>query len=344
MQNDRLLIIRFSAMGDVAMMVPVVYSLAKQYPQLGITVVSRPFAENFFGNLLPNIHFIGINPKKEYKGILGLNRLYNDLKAQNFNIIADFHDVLRTQFIRIRFLLAGKKVAHIDKHRSEKKLLISNNKSHFKQLSTSFDNYAEVLSRLGYPVKLEFNSIFADGKGDFSLIKEYIPEKKEDEKWYGIAPFAAHKGKIYPIKKLQEVINILLRKNNNCRIFFFGSGEKEHETISHLIKNRERCIDASKVLHGLKEELILMSHLDTMLSMDSSNMHLASLVNTRVVSIWGATHIYAGFLGWNQKHDDVVEKQENCRPCSVYGNKECRFGDYHCLDIQPEIIAEKMML
>ena len=51
---------------------------------------------------------------------------------------------------------------------------------------------------------------------------------------------------------------------------------------------------------NMRTELNLMSHLDVMLSMDSANMHLASLVNIPVVSIWGATHPYAGFMGWKQ--------------------------------------------
>lgn len=55
-----------------------------------------------------------------------------------------------------------------------------------------------------------------------------------------------------------------------------------------------QVVNASGKLHGISDELILMSHLRLMISMDSGNMHLASLVNIPVVSIWGATHPYAG--------------------------------------------------
>ena len=104
-------------MGDVAMMVPVVYSLAKAYPDLRITVLSSPFARTFFESLAPNLSFMAADVKKEYNGIKGLNALYRRLVAKRFTAIADFHGVLRSRFLRMRFSLDRYKVAHIDKHR-----------------------------------------------------------------------------------------------------------------------------------------------------------------------------------------------------------------------------------
>ena len=86
-----------------------------------------------------------------------------------------------------------------------------------------------------------------------------------------------------------------------------------------------------------------MSHLDVMVSMDSANMHLASICGTRVVSVWGATHPFAGFMGWNQSTADAVQADMPCRPCSIYGNRPCLRGDYACLtSIQPEAIVQKV--
>ena len=94
---------------------------------------------------------------------------------------------------------------------------------------------------------------------------------------------------------------------------------------------------------NLQEELVLMSHLDVMVSMDSANMHLASLVHVPVVSVWGATHPYAGFMGWNQDDDMTVQVQLPCRPCSVFGNKACYRGDMACMNrITPEMIINKV--
>ena len=76
MTTEHLLIIRFSAIGDVAMTVPVIYSLAHQYPNLRITVLSRPNMKVLFDNLAPNVGFMAANIKDEYSGIRGLNKLY----------------------------------------------------------------------------------------------------------------------------------------------------------------------------------------------------------------------------------------------------------------------------
>jgi len=88
-----------------------------------------------------------------------------------------------------------------------------------------------------------------------------------------------------------------------------------------------------------------MSYLDVMLSMDSANMHLASLVNTEVISIWGQTHPYAGFLGWKQLPVNTIQCEDlACRPCSVYGNKECYRKDFACMNnILPETIINKIL-
>jgi ADP-heptose:LPS heptosyltransferase len=94
----------------------------------------------------------------------------------------------------------------------------------------------------------------------------------------------------------------------------------------------------------LKKELILMSHLDVMLSMDSANMHLAFLTHTPVVSIWGATHPYAGFSGLQVEGSEIVQVPMDCRPCSIYGNKPCYKGNYECMyNIQPQDIAATVM-
>lgn len=339
-----ILLIRFSAMGDVAMLVPVVHALATQYPDVRITVLSRPFARNFFEGLAPNVGFMGADLKNEYKGIKGLNALYRRLAAKHFTHIADMHGVLRSHYLRLRFMLSRYHVEHIDKHKREKRRLIDIKKGdNFKQLSTSFRNYADVLERLGFPVTPSFNSIFGEGKGNIRLLPESIGEKKPFHQWIGIAPFAAHKGKIYPLDKMEMVVQMLIKLHPSCRIFLFHGKGSEAEQMSEWEKKYPQVKSASTLLKGLDQELILMSHLDVMISMDSGNMHLASLVGCRVISVWGATHRYAGFLGWNQKVEDVVELGLSCRPCSVYGNVPCAYGDFRCMaGITPEMIVERV--
>ena len=339
MKTDHILVIRFSALGDVAMVVPVVWSLAQQYPHVRITVLSRGFARPLFENLAPNVGFMEADVKHEYHGLKGLNALYRRLVAKQFTAIADLHNVLRSDFLRIRFNMGRHKVAHVNKHRKERRHLTASVNKQLTPLPSSFHNYADVFARLGYPVELTFRSIFPEGGGDLSLLPEVFISQLN----IGIAPFAAHEGKVYPPRLMQQVIEQLTLRHPDVRIFLFGRGQQEDELFPQWCSQYSQCCQVSSYLSSLEQELVLMSHLDVMLSMDSANMHLASLVATPVVSVWGATHPYAGFMGWNQNPENVIQIPLECRPCSIFGQKACLRGDYACMNrIAPETIVEQI--
>ena len=331
----KLLIIRFSALGDIAMTVPVVHDLAVQYPDLDITMLSREMARPLFERLPSNVHFYAADLKGRHKGLFGLCQLWRDARLDDFDYIADFHDVLRTWWLRTEGCLRRKKVAKIDKGRKGKKALTRAKNKVLVQQATSFERYAKVLEELGFPTKPQFIKL------DYSSFCE--TQKATNEIWVGIAPFAKHEAKVYPLTKMEEVIKALSQRNDTI-VYLFGGGKEENKQIE-LLCAKYNNVRPAKSQQGLKGELALMGQLDVMLSMDSANMHLASLVGTRVISIWGGTHPYAGFLGWNQKAEDCVQVDLSCRPCSVYGNKPCFRGDYACLNtIKPGQIIEKLRL
>jgi ADP-heptose:LPS heptosyltransferase len=305
--------------------------------------LSKPFARTLFADLGPNVGFMEADLKNEYSGIRGLNALYRRLKAKRFTAVADMHGVLRSSYLRMRFNFDRFKVCHSDKHRKERRKMVASRNKRLIQHPSTVQNYADVLASLGYPVKLEFTSIFPPSGGNLRLLPPVVGEKKKFQLWIGVAPFAAHRGKVYPPEKMEMVIAKLLSLHPSGRVFLFGVGADERKYFSQWCAKYSRCTDASAALGGLKQELILMSHLDVMVSMDSANAHLASIVNVPVVSIWGATHPYTGFMAWNQKEDNVVQVDLPCRPCSIYGNKMCQRGDWACLDmINPETILEKV--
>ena len=95
----------------------------------------------------------------------------------------------------------------------------------------------------------------------------------------------------------------------------------------------ERAHPNVTALYGrvkLAGEIELIAGLDCLVSMDSLAMHLAALAATPVVSVWGATHPSLGFLGYGADPRNVLQADMPCRPCSVFGNKPCRYGDYRC--------------
>ncbi len=330
-----ILLIRFSALGDVAMLAPVVREVARENGDAEFTVLSRPMCEPLFENIGENVHFIGRDVKKDYNGLKGLYRLFRELDQMHFDCVCDMHDVLRTKVLRKFFRLHGYKVYKINKHRELRKVITAEgDKKKLIQLPTAFENYQSVLKECG----LNDNSNLNHNEMPISRNAELSTKK------VGIAPFAAHQGKIYPLERMEEVVRMILCNDIAKNIILFGGGGEERAKMQEWADKYPNVHLASEYCKNLREELQLMKSLDVMLTMDSANMHLASLVGTRVVSIWGATHPYAGFLGWGQSIDDSIQRNDlKCRPCSIYGNKPCLRGDMACMDIAPEIISCKVL-
>ena len=197
----KLVVIRFSALGDIAMSVPIIHDLAVQYHDLDITMLSREMARPLFEQMPKNVHFIAADLKGRHKGLLGLCRLWRDAHLNEFDYIADFHGVLRTWWLRTEGGLHRKKTAKIYKGRKGKRALTRRQNKVFVKQATSFERYAKVLERLGFPIKPEFNKL------DYSAFCE--TQKADNESWIGIAPFAKHEAKVYPLGKMEQVIKAL---------------------------------------------------------------------------------------------------------------------------------------
>ncbi|KIA86972.1 glycosyltransferase family 9 protein [Flavobacterium sp. AED] len=328
---------RLSAMGDVAMTVPVLRAFVNQHPEVKITVVSRPFFKPFFDSI-PNVSFFAFDEKERHKGFLGLLRLFHDLKALHIDAFADLHNVLRSKIVRNLFALSGKKVASVDKGRAEKKALTQPENKVFKQLPTMFERHCKVFEQLGFTVDLSHPIFPKKQTLDIEIIS-LTGEK--NQKWIGIAPFAQYDSKVYPLDLMQEVIN-QLAKNADCKILLFGGGKKEIELLNSLSSNKENVITMAGQLK-FQQELQLISNLDVMLSMDSGNAHIAAMLGVKVITLWGATHPYAGFSPFNQPLENALVSDRNLfpkLPTSVYGNKKVEGYE----DAMRTIAVEKIVL
>ena len=333
----KILAIRLSALGDICMTLPVLDSVARAFPNVQFTLLTSKAGAIVAGTVLQrsNLTVKAIN-KSDYNGITGLNRLYRELKALQVDAVADLHDVLRTQWVDLRFRLAGKPVKRIKKGRAEKKSLTRGTVK--KQLLTSMERYRQVFAALG----MEF-SIDYDGASHAAALRDKPCAVAADTPSVGIAPFAQHRGKVYPEALMRKTMSLLVEKLPEVRIFLFG-GPDEKSALDTWVAEHPKNIVNLAGQQTIEDDLRCMANLKLMVSMDSANMHLASLVGLRCLSIWGATHRYAGFLGYKQREDDCIEQPLSCRPCSIYGNKPCKFGDYRCLtQSEPETVTQRII-
>jgi ADP-heptose:LPS heptosyltransferase len=327
-------------MGDVAMTVPVLRAFVKQYPTVKLTVISRPFFKPFFDGI-PNLEFFAFDEKERHKGFPGLVRLYKDVKKLKIDAFADLHNVLRSKVVSLLFALSGKKRATVDKGREGKKELTRADNKIFRQLPTMFERHAKVFEKLGFPLNLSNPDFPEKAKLSEEILKII---GKENQKLIGIAPFAQYDSKVYPLDLMKEVISIL-SENKDQTILLFGGGKKEIEILDSLAQPFENVINmAGKI--KFQQELQLISNLDVMLSMDSGNAHIAAMLGVKVVTLWGATHPYAGFLPFNQSLENALTSDRNQYPklpTSVYGNKVVEGYEDAMRTILPQQVVDKVV-
>ena len=336
--SKRLLVIRFSALGDVAMLVPLIRQVAERYPDWELTMLSRQQYAPLFQEMPANVRFFGADLRGRHNRLYGLGSLLEDIDYRSFDAVADMHDVLRSQYLRTRMFLAGKRCAHVFKGRVQRWLLVRHTYHHKQPLVPMIERYRAVFTELGFrtdgalPVDNGEPRVSGDGS---------VPRSGRTD--IGIAPFAAHRGKIYPIDRMERVVEALgkVMAARGEKVLLFGGGDKEQAVLSGW-ERRYEGVESLAGRHKMDKEIEIMRRLRLMLTMDSANMHLASIAGTRVLSVWGATHPWAGFLGYGQQESDCIQQDLPCRPCSIYGNRFCKYHDYHCLDIPAESVIARV--
>ncbi len=330
----KLLVIRLSAMGDVALSVPVIKAVTEQHNTAEIYFITNKLYNNFFPKN-KNLHFINPELKGKHKGLTGLFALYRQIKKDiSPDVLIDIHDVLRTKILRFFFALSGIKSFKIDKGRSDKKQLTRKKHKILKPLKHTGERYAETFEKAGFPINLNFQKK-EKAKNISSEIKQII---EGTEKRIGIAPFAKHLQKQYPLEKTEILIKQL--SENNFHIFLFGGGEQEKNIAEKIETQYKNTLSVIGKL-SMKEEIELIDNLDIMITPDSGNMHIAALTSVTIISIWGATHPFAGFTPFvpEEQHKIIQNNELKCRPCSVFGNKKCYKNTLECLySISPDDI------
>ncbi len=318
------------------MTVPVLQQLLEQHPHLKVTVVSNAaFAPLFAG--IDRCRFHPASLKTTHRGIRGMLRLFRELRqAAPVDAVADLHGVLRSTLLRLCFRASGYRTAVINKGRAAKKALTRKSNKVLQPLPSGFERYASVFRELGLSLQLQPNRQACTKKALPGGMTALLPAGKPA---IGVAPFAQHAGKMYPAEKMKTVIRMLSERH---AVYLLGGGKAEAEQLQQWA-DEIPGVSSLAGQYAFADELAFISQLRVMVSMDSANMHLASLYGVPVVSVWGATHPFAGFYGWGQDPARAVSVELSCRPCSVFGNKPCWRGDHACMEqIHPLQIVEQV--
>jgi ADP-heptose:LPS heptosyltransferase len=335
----RLLVIRTSAMGDVALVTPVLKEMKKQYPAMEITLLTRSSFKAFFAES-EKLSLFSPDFKGRHKDLPGLIRLYRDIKKHGrIDYVIDLHDVIRSKILRLLFRLDGIPVSVIDKGRKEKRDLIKGKNK--VQLKHTVLRYCDAFEKAGFVLKPADKQNIVPAitglkkAGELSGIGHVLK--------IGIAPYALHKLKGLPEDNMVRLMSLISQKRN-VRFFLFG-GKDESDKLEGIKNKAGYSVNLAGTL-SLDEELAVMSGLDFMIAMDSSNMHMAALTGTKVISVWGGTDPLNGFGAWMQPEEYSIRipvDELTCRPCTVFGKGECARGDFACMNwLTPEMVFEKI--
>ena len=342
-ERRKVLLVKFRELGGVAMTVPAVYDASIANPDVEFYFLTRHHEAELFINTPPNLTVLPVN-LDNFSGFGGMRRLASGLqKRYGITHMLDLQSDRDSMALRFLMRLKGVGVYGINNGDRAKRELTRPHNKVLVQLKPQTHRDREVFYKAGIALANDFDTVWGKDKGDPELFRTVSGTKQPGEHWLAVAPFARYRGKVYPLDQTERVIEYFSKRPGE-KIFVLGYGDEECGKISKLANRYPGVVNMAAADLGLAAELALLSHCDVMLSMDAANMHLASLVGLRVVSVWGATHPYTGFMGWRQRTRDVVQLDMTCRPCSVSGDRPCLRGDYHCLaGITPKMVIDRLL-
>lgn len=323
--NETIFILRFSALGDVAMTIPPVYAVARANPACRFVYFTKAGFSGLFVDAPVNLTVIGLNDTRPLNVYRTLRK---EIRLSKPALIADLHNVSRTWLTDLYAMAHGIKVVCVNKRRLSRH-------SAFKRKSNQrnfIDRYLDVFTKSGLETS---GAIMA------TLPAVATPPVPIRQPAVGIAPFARFHTKTYPLEKMEEVIASLTKTNVN--VYLFGAGGKEQNQLDEW-SNKYPCCHSMAGRYSLQEEMSVIQSLPLMLSMDSANQHIASLVGTKVITIWGATTPLCGFAPFRQSSDNSIVAGIPCQPCSIAGSRLCPEGHFNCMhSIEPNQIVDKII-
>lgn len=307
--KPHVLCLRFSALGDVAIASVVLKACARDNPGVQFTLAGPGLLAPLFEGV-PNLNLFPVDKKQS------LIHMFRHFMRLHPTHIADLHSVIRTFILRTCLFFSGYRIVFLHKGRKARRRLLKD-PVNASPLIPMYRRYAQTLEKLGFAIpSLKDTNTISLEKGPWKKV--------------GVAPFARHKGKQWPLERMRRIVNHLA--GQGTAVYLFGGGHEENRILQEWANENNRIIVAGENGKGFAAELSVIRELDVMISMDSANMHFASAVGIPVISIWGATHPQAGFYGFRQDPQRAIQYSLDCRPCSIFGAKPCWKGTYECME------------
>jgi heptosyltransferase-2 len=340
-------------MGDIVLTLPIIQKYKIENPNSIIHVLTKERYRDIFLSELEekSILFIHTSDFKELLEIIDL------LKKQNYDEIIDFHNSLRSRFIRFRLNRNVKKIRYYKKNYFKRLVLILFKINFYKKIEPVISKYAGVAvldidpyarweypiseknreeaqrkinSITGSPQKLETRPITSNpGNGNFRLC---------------IMAASVWFTKRWPSDYIIELLHLLLKYSKNIEIFMLG-GNNENQLNEVIIQHSKWAKNifntAGKI--NINETAALLSTSDLLVTNDTGIMHIATGLQLPTIAIFGSTVEEFGFYPYGV-HSEVLETNIKCRPCASKGRRNCPKEHFKCMmKIKPTMVYEKIL-
>ncbi|MBO2011394.1 glycosyltransferase family 9 protein [Hymenobacter negativus] len=312
----KILVLRFSSIGDIVLTTPVLRALAQQVPGAEVHVATKP---GYRGLLEPNPYVAKVHC---LTGNLG--ELVQQLQAERFDYIIDLHNNLRTRLIKLRL---GVKSSSFDKLNWQKWLLVNFKINRLPDVHI-VQRYLAAAAPLG---------VKDDGQG----LDYFIPAGQEvalntlpqafQRGYVAVAIGAQHATKRLPLEKLVELCQHLAPRP----VMLLG-GPEDAPVAEAIISALAQAVNKLLIENGcgrysLHQSASLLRQSAFVVSHDTGLMHIAAAFGKQIFSVWGNTVPEFGMYPYRTEFKKLEVNGLSCRPCSKIGYAKCPQGHFKCM-------------
>ncbi len=313
----KILVIRFSSIGDIVLTFPVIRCLKQQLPESEIHYLTK----SSFSELITASSYID----KTFFLEKSINQLIPLLKQEKYDAIIDLHNNLRTRIVSYK--LGVSRVYRFPKLNVLKWLYVTLKINHLPS-NHVVDRYFDAVKSLGVINDLKNNTFHLSKEVD---VEEAFRIKKGN--FIAIAIGAQFKTKRIPTEKLIEIISKV-----ELPVVLLGGKMDEEEGNKLLVAVKNKTITNACGKYSLMESASILSQSKVLLTNDTGLMHIATCFNIPIVAVWGNTTPSLGMYAYRPENNGRIVNHEvlnlKCRPCSKIGFQGCPKRHFNCMMLQ----------
>lgn len=316
----KILIVRFSSIGDIVLTTPVVRAIHEQLPAVEIHYITK---KSFASLLAENPHI-----SKLYTIEKSVSEIIDQLKAEKYDCVIDLHKNIRT--LRLKQSLGAKSYA-FDKLNFQKWLLVNFKLNKLPEIHI-VDRYFGAVKAIG--VKNDHK------KCELTFNSSHVVNTKEafdfDPKSYlAVAVGAQFATKTMP----EEVLASILSSINHPIVLLGGPTDVERgKALEQTLKHHAYPVVNAIAAFSLLQSASIVAQAKTILTHDTGLMHIATAFGIPIVSVWGNTVPELGMYPYYPNNKELYSIHEvknlSCRPCSKIGYKSCPKKHFNCMTLQ----------